>query len=51
MAIDSVLMFLTAVALPVWLVVEEVVHRERRRPAEAAHTVAVPPAVAAPGAA
>jgi hypothetical protein len=31
MGIETAVFYLVAVALPVWLVVEEMVHRERRR--------------------
>jgi hypothetical protein len=36
MAIESAIFYLVALALPLWLVVEELMHRERRREVEPA---------------
>jgi hypothetical protein len=34
MALETAVLYLVALALPVWLMVEEVVHRDRRRAIE-----------------
>jgi hypothetical protein len=51
MAIESAVFYVVALALPVWLVVEEAMHRDRRRQASAEpRAAAAPRATTAPSA-
>ena len=43
MAIESAVFYLVALALPLWLVVEELMHRERRHEVEPTRSVVSAP--------